>query len=139
MDNPIISWDEWGSSDKNVEDVIAFVNSVLEEQLKSKHELYFGIVPSEEGMEICFFSDTIINEVKEVKTNMELRIRKDGTILLMGKEIGKAPHTLEKVLKVSLVVAGKEVATKDLPYLFTEVSFDTAQEINEIGLDVYIE
>ena len=63
---------------------------------------------------------------------MELRIKKDGTVYLLDKEIGKAPHTLEKVLRVSLVVAGKEVATR-------EVAFSPAQEIEEIGLDVYVE
>ena len=59
---------------------------------------------------------------------MELRIKKDGTIYLQGIEIGKAPHTLKTVKKIVLAAVGT-----------TTIEYEKPQEIEEMGLDIYVE
>jgi len=56
MDNPIIRWEDWENSSTNIEDIIAFVNTVLEECFT--RDFYFAIVPTEDGIEIVFQDDT---------------------------------------------------------------------------------
>lgn len=129
-ENPMISWEDWENSNKNIEDVIAFVNTVLAQQLKTR-DFYFAIVPTEEGLEIVYEDDRIKHGGGG---NMELIIKKDGTVLLLGEEIGKAPHTLEKVKKLEIVLVGAEgqrsTDTIELP---------KPSSVEEIGLNIYVE
>lgn len=68
------------------------------------------------------------------ETDMELIIKKDGTILLLGKEIGKAPHTLENIKIIELVVAGPEGAR-----IVQTIQGSRPASAEEIGLNISVE
>jgi len=68
------------------------------------------------------------------ETDMELTIKKDGTILLLGKEIGKAPHTLENIKIIELVVAGPEGAR-----IVQTIQGSRPASAEEIGLNISVE
>jgi len=65
---------------------------------------------------------------------MNLVIKKDGTILLLGKEIGKAPHTLENIKLIELVVAGPEGAR-----IVQTIQGSEPSSAEEIGVNIYTE
>lgn len=88
MDNPIITWDEWERSSASIEDVLAFVNTTIEEELKSR-DLYFAIVPSEDGIEICFYNDGEVNFLGKVLrvTFIDVKAGAEEKITELAKEI----------------------------------------------------
>jgi len=60
-------------------------------------------------------------------------IKKDGAVLLLGKEVGKAPHGLENIKKIELVVAGPKLQ-RITQTIDAGVGVATAEEI---GLNIY--
>lgn len=113
MDNPIIRWEDWENSCSNIEDVIAFVNTILEERFT--RDVYFAIVPTEDGIEIVFQDDT--NNLKggdkmgkvlrvtfiDVKPDAEAKISKLAEEICVSKE-----HNLIVEELTAYVISPKE-------------------------------
>jgi len=71
---------------------------------------------------------------REVKRDMDLVVKKDGTILLLGKEVGKAPHGLEMITRIELVIVGPNGAR----IVQSIHAGGRPSSAEEIGLNIYV-
>lgn len=56
MDNPKIRWEDWDKAEKQITEILAFVNSILEEETGSRCQ-YFFLIPDAEGIDVAYVNE----------------------------------------------------------------------------------